>query len=107
VAGGPPPSHPRHEIALEPQSLLARVLGADTVQVNSFHHQAIDVLGDGLAAVARSADGVTEAVEMPGRPVLAVQWELQEEARIDPRFQSVFEWFVAAAGEARRSTGAP
>ena len=85
-ANEPPPPHPRHEIAIEPGSLLAEALGTTTINVNSFHHQAIDALGDGLAVVASSADGVAEAVELPGRPVLAVQWELQEEWRVDPRF---------------------
>lgn len=57
-------------------------------------------VGDGLAVVAWSAsDGLPEAVELPGRPVLAVQWELQEEWRVDPRFAAVFEWFVDAARE--------
>ena len=102
LAGAPPPSHPRHEIAIEPRSQLARALGATSVEVNSFHHQAIDRLGEGLEVVARSPDGVAEAVELPGRPVLAVQWELQEEARIDARSQAVFEWFVLAAVERRR-----
>jgi putative glutamine amidotransferase len=101
--GAPPPPHPRHEIAIEPDSRLAQVLETTTVHVNSFHHQAIDRLGHGLAVVAASSDGVAEAVELPGRPVLAVQWELQEEARADPRFQALFDWFVLAAGEARRS----
>ena len=55
-------------------------------------------MGEGLSVVARSAsDGLPEAVELPGRPVLAVQWELQEEWRVDPRFASVFTWFVDAA----------
>jgi putative glutamine amidotransferase len=96
----PPPSHPRHEISVAPDSLLGAALGTTTIEVNSFHHQAIDRLGDGLAVTARSEDGVIEAVELPGRPVLAVQWELQEEARIDPRFQAVFDWFVSAAAAA-------
>jgi putative glutamine amidotransferase len=97
--GGPAPEHPRHEIAVAAGSLLADALGTTTIEVNSFHHQAIEHLGDGLAVTAVSADGVIEAVELPGRPVLAVQWELQEEARTDPRFQAVFEWFVAAAAD--------
>lgn len=101
--GVAPPPHPRHEIAIEPASLLAQALGTMTIEVNSFHHQAIDRLGEGLAVVAASADGVPEAVELPGRPVLAVQWELQEEARVDPRFQAVFEWFVSAAQDAGRT----
>jgi putative glutamine amidotransferase len=98
LAGAPPPPHPRHEIEIEPGSLLAGALDTTTIEVNSFHHQAIDRLGDGLAVVACSADGVPEALELPGRPVLAVQWELQEEWRIDRRFLRVFEWLVDVAG---------
>jgi putative glutamine amidotransferase len=98
VAGLPVPPHPRHEIEIEPDSLLAAALGTTSIEVNSFHHQAIDRVGSGLEVVARSAvDGLPEAVELPGRPVLAVQWELQEEWRVDPRFASVFDWFVDAA----------
>jgi len=105
VAGLPVPPHPRHEIEIEPSSSLARALGTTSIEVSSFHHQAIDQVGEGLEVVARSAsDGLPEAVELPGRPVLAVQWELQEEWRVDPRFASVFEWFVAAASELWRSS---
>lgn len=95
------PHHPRHPIVLERPSLLAEALGdpADPVTVNSFHHQALGELGAGLRATAVAPDGVVEAIELDGRPVLGVQWELQEEWRIDPRFAGVFEWFVAAAGE--------
>jgi gamma-glutamyl-gamma-aminobutyrate hydrolase PuuD len=101
LVDAPMPPHPRHEITIEPDSLLAHALGTTGIDVDSFHHQAIDRLGEGLAVVARSADGVPEAVELPGSPVLAVQWELQEEARLDARFQSVFEWFAQAARNAR------
>jgi hypothetical protein len=38
--------------------------------------------------------------------VLAVQWELQEEWRVDSRFMAVFEWFVAAARRRRRERAA-
>ncbi len=104
VAGLPVPAHPRHQIEISPQSLLARALGTTAIEVSSFHHQAIDRVGEGLAIVARSVpDGLPEAVELPGRPVLAVQWELQEEWRVDPRSSRVFGWFVdAARGGTRR-----
>ena len=98
----------RHAL-VEPQVLQQRAaerdvqdLDATAVEVSSFHHQAIDRPGGGLEVVARSFDGVAEAVELPGRPVLAVQWELQEEWRIDRRFLGVFEWYVAAARTAPR-----
>jgi putative glutamine amidotransferase len=100
VAGLPVPPHPRHEISITSDSLLARALRTTSIEVSSFHHQAIDRIGSGLEVVARSADdGLPEAVEMPGRPVLAVQWELQEEWRVDPRFASVFDWFVRTASD--------
>jgi putative glutamine amidotransferase len=102
VAGLPVPPHPRHEIVIEPSSILAGALGTTSIEVNSFHHQAIDEVGSGLSVVARSAvDGLPEAVELPGRPVLAVQWELQEEWRVDVRFARVFDWFVDAARAGR------
>jgi putative glutamine amidotransferase len=98
----PMPDHPRHEIAIEPGSLLEALLGTTRTDVDSFHHQAIDRLAPGLSVSARSDDGVIEAVELPERPVLAVQWELQEEARVDPRFQAVFEWLVDTARQPTR-----
>ncbi len=100
LAALPAPEHPRHAITIAADSLLAQALGTTETDVNSYHHQALDRLGEGLAAVATSDDGVIEAVELPGRPVLAVQWELQEEARADARSQAVFAWFVEAARDA-------
>ena len=63
-------------------------------------------LGDGLVVTAFSDDGVPEAIELPDRPVLAVQWELQEEWRVDRRFLRVFEWFVGVASAPRTPAAA-
>lgn len=94
----PLPPHPRHPIAIEPASRLARALGADEAEVDSFHHQAVDRLAPGLRSVAWAPDGVVEAAELEGETfALAVQWELHEECRIDQRFLRIFEDFVAAA----------
>jgi putative glutamine amidotransferase len=97
VAQQPPPPHPRHGLAVAPDSLLGRALGVGEASVNSFHHQALLELGEGVLATGVAPDGVVEAIEVPGWPVLGVQWELQEEVRIDARFRGVFEWFVEAA----------
>ncbi len=51
---------------LRPDTELGKVLARETPQVNSRHHQAIKDLGEGLIPVARSADGLLEAVELPG-----------------------------------------
>jgi putative glutamine amidotransferase len=64
----------RHPIAIESPSRLRSLLGAAQGSVNSRHHQAVADAGRGRVT-ARSADGVVEAVELPGaRFALGVQW---------------------------------
>jgi putative glutamine amidotransferase len=92
------PAHPRHPISIEPGSRLHDALGVQEIEVDSFHHQALDEVAPELKVVARAPDGVVEAVELEGDAwVLAVQWELQEEWRVDPRFLEPFASFVRAA----------
>jgi putative glutamine amidotransferase len=92
------PAHPRHPIAIEPGSALHEALGVEEIEVDSFHHQAIDQVAPGLRVTARAPDGVVEAVELDGSSsVVAVQWELQEEWRVDRRFLRLFERFVAVS----------
>ncbi len=69
--------------------------------MHSFHHQAIDRLGDGLVVTGRAKDGVVEVVELadPDSYVLGAQFELQEEWRVDRRFLAIFRQFVDAAGK--------
>jgi putative glutamine amidotransferase len=105
------PDHPRHPIAITRPSILATALDADAATVNSFHHQAVGRLGAGLRATAVAPDGVVEAIELedaaPGCDrVLGVQWELQEEWRVDARFARVFRWFVSAAAAAATAPAA-
>ena len=67
-----------HPVRLDAGSRLADVLGVEAALVNSFHHQAIAELGQGLQAVAWSPDGVIEAVEATDRTFcLAVQWHAE------------------------------
>jgi gamma-glutamyl-gamma-aminobutyrate hydrolase PuuD len=97
------PRHARtHEVAVEPGSLLARIAGAEQLRVNSFHHQAINTLGDGLRPVAWADDKVIEAVELPGAAgfVLAVQWHPEELVDEDPAARRLFEALVTAARKA-------
>ena len=64
-----------HEVRLEPGSLLAQTFGTTEIRTNSYHHQAVDALGNDLRATGRAADGIVEAIEGTGRSfVLAVQW---------------------------------
>jgi putative glutamine amidotransferase len=87
-----------HTVHVEDGSRLAALVGVRPLRVNSFHHQAVDVLGRGLRAVARAADGTVEAVEAPGpRFVLGVQWHAEGLVH-QPRHRALFEAIVVAAG---------
>jgi putative glutamine amidotransferase len=86
-----------HTVDIEPGSRLAGVAGAGRLRVNSFHHQAVDVLGRELVAVAHAADGIVEAVEATGpRLVLGVQWHA-EGLTAQARHRALFEELVAAS----------
>jgi putative glutamine amidotransferase len=98
LAGTPPPEHPGHAIQVAPGSRLAAALGEGSHWVNSYHHQAVDVLGTGLVAVAWAEDGIVEALELDGPAwALGVQWELQESWKDNERCRRVFSAFVEAA----------
>jgi putative glutamine amidotransferase len=104
---GKVPAHPRHAISVEPGSRLHAALGAMEIEVDSFHHQALDRVASDLKVVARAPDRVVEAVELDGDAyTLAVQWELQEEWRVDRRFLEPFAHFVAAAAERKAGRAA-
>ncbi|UOR02688.1 gamma-glutamyl-gamma-aminobutyrate hydrolase family protein [Leucobacter allii] len=95
-----------HEVRLEADSALASVLGAAAVPVSSYHHQAVDRLGEGLRAVGRAPDGVVEAVELPAAELLAVQWHPEDTAADDPQQQALFDWLVERAAAGTGSGGA-
>jgi len=75
-----PRDQPSHKIAIEPASRLAETLGADEIEVNSMHHQAVKQLGTGLRAVAWAPDQLVEGLELTdaSRFVLGVQWHPEE-----------------------------
>lgn len=84
----------RHDVEIEPDSLLGRTLGGGRREVNTIHHQAIDRLGDDLRVTARADDGVIEALEAePTWPLLAVQWHPEKLSRQDaPLFETLVAW---------------
>jgi putative glutamine amidotransferase len=115
-----------HTAVLAPNSLLATIAAetqtaspdprAERVEdstkcrlpINSSHHQAIAIPGDGLRVTARSSeDLVVEAVELahleprtsnlePGF-LIGVQWHPERSYSTDPASRALFTRFVAAA----------
>jgi putative glutamine amidotransferase len=88
---------PTHGVRIERGSRLNELVGAEELEVNSFHHQAADRLGGGLRAVAWAPDGVVEAIESEGEPFyLGVQWHV--EGLVDrPRHLALFTELVSQA----------
>jgi len=91
-----------HAVELLAGSRAARALGGADLTVNSFHHQAVDRLANGLVASGWSPDGLIEAVESPAEApfLLAVQWH-PEEMLADVRApeRGLFRALVEAATE--------
>jgi putative glutamine amidotransferase len=89
-----------HEVAIDPGTALAGLLG-DRTAVKSHHHQGFGRLGRGLRPAARDVDGTLEALEDPDRRfALGVLWhpEAGEDARL-------FEGLVSAAAAFRLARG--
>ncbi len=93
-----------HGVRLAPDSLIAGIIGKETIEANSIHHQAVDRLGEGLKAVGHSVDGVIEALEFIDKTdrglLIAIQWH-PEHLSDRPEHLALFESLVGAAVEYR------
>jgi putative glutamine amidotransferase len=69
-----------HGVKLAPGSLAARVVGSEHTEVKSAHHQALEVLGEGVVASGYADDGVVEAIELPDQSfTVGVLWHPEED----------------------------
>ena len=87
-------SEATHSVTIDENSTLFNIYKVDKVMVNSFHHQAVAEAGDKFRVVAKSADGIIEAMESAEfKSILGVQWhpECLEEGL------PLFQWLVAEA----------
>lgn len=63
-----------HKVLFTPKTKLHKILG-NFAYTNSFHHQAIDDVGNGLIVSGMTGDDIVEAIEMPSHTfVIGVQW---------------------------------
>lgn len=83
----------RHPAKVESGTLLGSLIGSGTVPVNSSHHQAVDVPGQGLRIAAKAPDGVVEALEGDG--ILLLQWHPE---RMLDTMLPVFDWLISNTG---------
>ena len=87
-------SEPTHSVMIEQASSLFDIYQSATLMVNSFHHQAVAETGDKFRVVAKSPDGIIEAMESSEfKSILGVQWhpECLEEGL------PLFQWLVREA----------
>jgi putative glutamine amidotransferase len=89
-----------HEVEVNDDSSITEIMNVDRLRVNSYHHQAVKDLADGLAVVARASDGVVEAVEsrnLSDRWLVGVQWHAEAMRDASPENRNLFEAHVEAA----------
>lgn len=91
----------RHWIELANSEILRTSIDRLVGNVNSFHHQAADNIGNGLAVAARSEDGIVEAIEFEdalAKPFfLCVQWHPERMKDSDNPFsKNILERFLTS-----------
>ncbi|WPK11853.1 gamma-glutamyl-gamma-aminobutyrate hydrolase family protein [Lysinibacillus louembei] len=86
-----------HTVKINGEKLHA-IFDVEQVRTNSFHHQAIDQLGEGLVIAGVAADGINEAVEHEGHPFcIGVQWHPEAMAPSgDEHSIKLFKAFIEA-----------
>ncbi len=90
--------YPVHNVKIIEGSRLQHIYRTGTLGVNSYHHQAVRDAGSGLSIVAKSSDGVIEAVESSDNHfIAAVQWHPEIMWQKNTLHLKLFEEFVAAA----------
>ncbi len=90
-----PRSYETHTVTPCKASVLSGILGNTEIGVNSFHHQAVKNIGDGLEVTALSEDNVIEAMEncQKDKFIIGVQWH-PEELLDDAKQQEIFKTLV-------------
>ena len=92
-----------HPVAIAPGSRLASLVGEETLEVNTFHREAVAHLSPSVVASAHAQDGIVEAVEIPGRRfAIGIQWHQELLIREDHPGNRLFRGLVEAAGRHRQ-----
>lgn len=88
---------PTHSVRIASDSRLFSILKSETVDVNSFHHQAVKDVAPSLRAVAWTDNGLVEAVENPAHPFfVGVQWHPELMYTSSSYAKALFRAFVEA-----------
>jgi putative glutamine amidotransferase len=93
-------SYSRHDVVVEPDSLIATLTGEGKILGNTSHHQAVNKPGDGIRVTSRCPDdGIVESFELEDYPFgIAVQWH-PEIIYEEPTHLALFQGLVKAASK--------
>lgn len=108
--GEPHPDHnivfaDRHDVALVPNGTFARILGKDTIRVNSLHGQGILDPGERVVVEGVAEDGTIEAIRIADAPgfALGVQWHAEYDPQTNPINRALFQEFGRALDQRKRA----
>ena len=85
----------RHDVSLTPGGLFAKILGCETIRVNSLHGQGILELGKRVIVEGVAEDGTIEAIRIADAPsfALGVQWHADYDPQHNPINRALFQAF--------------
>jgi putative glutamine amidotransferase len=88
----------RHDVRLKPGGVFAKLLGAETIRVNSLHGQGILEPGQRVVVEGIAEDDTIEAIAIADAPgfALGVQWHAEHDANRNPINRTLFEAFGSA-----------
>jgi len=94
----------RHEVTLTPDGTFARLLGCETIRVNSLHGQGILEPGERVIVEGVAEDGTIEAIRIADAPgfALGVQWHAEYDPQRNPVNRKLFQAFGEALVEHKR-----
>lgn len=96
-----------HRVQVDPISQLYQAVESEDIRGMSYHHQAVEMLGDGLLPVAWDHQGVIEAIESdPNREtfILGTQFHPEMDASWTESSQEIFNYFVWRVAQLRGLT---
>jgi putative glutamine amidotransferase len=95
----------RHDVHLVSGGVFARLLGCETIRVNSLHGQGILELGERVVVEGVAEDGTIEAIRIADAPTFAlgVQWHAEYDPQHNPINRALFQAFGEALLAHRRA----
>ena len=87
--------YPTHSVNFSDDSLLGEIFAKKTIRVNSYHHQILGKLGEGIEVTARASDNAVEGITAAGHPFLhGVQWHPERMYRNEPDQLNIFKELI-------------